>query len=131
MKILIVDDDEFSRTILSDILRDIGQCDMACNGYEAIDAFMQAGSDGAPYDLICLDLIMPEIDGLQVLRQIRTIEERESIDFADSVKVVMVSSMSDFEHIMMSFDSRRESYLLKPCTRQQLLEQLTAFGLGG
>ena len=131
MKFLIVDDVELSRVMLAEILRDFGQCDMACNGYEAIDAFMQARSDNAPYDLICLDIIMPELDGLQVLKQIRLIESREAENAHDAVKVLMVSSISDFEHITMSFDPRYEAYMIKPFVREHLFEHLATFGIIG
>lgn len=128
MKILIVDDDEFSRAILSDMLKTVGDCDLAANGYEALEAYVRASSTGAPYDLICLDIIMPEIDGLQVLRQIRAIETQNLISYPESVRVIMVSSMSDLEHIMMSFDSRCEAYMIKPFDRQLLLDQLLSLG---
>ena len=129
MKILIVDDDELSRAILCEILKDFGRCDCAANGKEALECFMASRTEGAPYDLICLDIIMPEIDGLQVLRQIRSIEVQDMIGSPDSVRVIMVSSMSDLEHIMMSFDSRYETYMIKPFDRQQLLDQLDFLGL--
>ena len=129
MKFLIVDDDKFCRVLLAEILSDFGQCDMACNGYEAIDAFMQARSDNVPYDLICLDIIMPELDGLQVLKQIRLIESREAENSHDTVKVLMVSSISDFEHITMSFDPRFEAYMIKPFVRAQLFEHLAALSV--
>lgn len=128
MRILIVDDDELSRVMLSEILKDIGHCDTAADGYQALAAFVRSRSEGTPYDLICLDIIMPEIDGLQVLRQIRAIEAENAIVFPNSVRVIMVSSMSDLEHIMMSFDSRCEAYMIKPFERQQLLDQLSFLG---
>ncbi|MEI6205910.1 MAG: response regulator [Desulfuromonadales bacterium] len=128
MRILIVDDEQFSRVMLSDLLGEYGQCDMAANGYEAIDAFMRARAEGAPYDLICLDIIMPEMDGQQVLKQIRSIEARDSVHGIDAVRVLVVSAMSDLEHIMMSFDSRYEAYMMKPVDRQQLVEHLALLG---
>jgi two-component system chemotaxis response regulator CheY len=128
MKILIVDDDEFSRVLLLDMLRDVGQCDMAINGYDAIDVFMRSRADGVPYDLICLDVIMPGIDGLQVLKQIRALEARDSISEAESVKVIMISSMSDLEHIMMAFNPACEAYMIKPFERSLLYEHLAMFG---
>lgn len=128
MKILIVDDDELSRVILSDMLKDMGSCDRAPGGKEALEMFTRSLEAGTLYDLICLDIIMPEIDGLQVLRQIRLIEAQHMINFPDSVRVIMVSSMSDLEHIMMSFDSRCEAYMIKPFDRQQLFDQLTSLG---
>ena len=128
MKILIVDDDKLSRVMLYNMLNSVGQCDMAINGYEAIDAFKRSHAEGAPYDLICLDVIMPDIDGLQVLKQIRAIETRDSIDASEAVKVIMVSSMSDLEHIMMSFNASCEAYMIKPFERNLLFEHLAAFG---
>jgi two-component system chemotaxis response regulator CheY len=129
MKILIVDDDELCRVMLSDMLDDLGECDQAKNGSEAIDAFARALSECAPYDLICLDIIMPEIDGLQVLKKIRAIEVENKVVFPDSVRVIMVSSMSDLEHIMASFDSRCEAYMIKPFERKQLINHLSLLGL--
>lgn len=128
MKILIVDDDEFSRVMLFEMLKHLGQCDMAVNGYEAIDAYMRAYSEGESYDLICLDVIMPEIDGIQVLKQIRSIEALNSVYYPDTVRILMVSSISELEHIMMSFDHRSEAYMVKPFENDQLLERLTALG---
>ncbi|MDD2364687.1 MAG: response regulator [Desulfuromonadaceae bacterium] len=128
MKILIVDDDGFSRSVLSEMLKTFGQCDQAADGYQAVDAYMKAALEGAQYDLICLDIIMPGMDGLQVLRHIRSIESENGISFPDSVRVIMVSSMSDLEHIMMSFDSRCEAYMIKPFDPQQLIDQLAFLG---
>ena len=128
MKILIVDDDEFSRVILFEMLKDVGQCDMACDGFEAIDFFMRSRTEGAPYDLVCLDYIMPEMDGHQVLKQIRSIELKDCSHTSDAVKVIMISSMSDLEHIMMAFDAKVEAFLLKPFHREQLLENLISLG---
>jgi len=129
MKILIVDDDELCRVMHLDMLDDLGECDLAANGSEAIEAFVRALSEGAPYDLICLDIIMPGIDGLQVLKKIRAIEAENNVVFPDSVRVIMVSSMSDMEHIMASFDSRCEAYMIKPFERRLLLNHLSLLGL--
>lgn len=129
MKILIVDDDELCRVMLSDMLDDLGECNLAANGSEAIEAFVRAHSEDAPYELICLDIIMPEIDGLQVLKRIRAIEAENNVFFPDSVRVIMVSSMSDMEHIMASFDSRCEAYMIKPFDRNQLIDHLSLLGL--
>ena len=65
MKALIVDDDFYSRNMIHEILRPVAQCDIAVNGEEAIEAFRRGMDAGEAYDLICLDLLMPELDGQQ------------------------------------------------------------------
>ena len=81
MKILIVDDDALSRKVLGDMLEELGQCDIVSNGIEAIDFFMRSITQKDLYDLVCLDIIMPEIDGIQVLKKIRDIEAQQSISY--------------------------------------------------
>lgn len=65
MKILIVEDDYASRRFLNKLLSDYGECDITVNGKEAVDAFMLSCLDEAPYQLICLDIMMPELDGIK------------------------------------------------------------------
>lgn len=74
MRILIVDD-ELSRKKAQRILSQHGQCDIAINGTEALDAFRLAHEEGKPYDLITMDILMPDIDGIEALKGIREWEE--------------------------------------------------------
>ena len=46
------------------------------DGMEAVDAFMMALEDGEPYDLVCLDIMMPVMDGYQALMGIRNLESK-------------------------------------------------------
>lgn len=79
MKILLAEDDFASRKFMTNYLEKYGDCDITVDGEEAVDAFLMALEDGEPYDLICLDVMMPVLDGYQALKAIRDIEkERES-----------------------------------------------------
>ena len=75
IKVLIVDDDFITRRILKSIFTPYGDCDIAINGEEAIQAFRLAREEKKPYDLICLDIMMPEIDGHEALMKIREMEK--------------------------------------------------------
>lgn len=120
-RILIVDDDAVCRALLSDMLAPVGKCDLACDGKEAIDAFRQALAEDRPYDLLCLDIMMPRIDGHLALRTMRQLE-RESAHGQDRhVKAIMTSALADASHCIQAFEEGCESYLAKPIREERLL----------
>jgi two-component system, chemotaxis family, chemotaxis protein CheY len=129
MKTLIVDDDELSRMLMSDILSPYGSCDTANNGIDAIALFEKALSGGVPYNLICLDILMPEMDGHQVLKQIRSIEDSRGIAAPDAVKIIMVTSESDVDIILKAYNIRCDVYVTKPFTRQLIVDKIRYLNL--
>ena len=89
MRVLVVEDDFTSRKILQKILGPYGEVDIAVNGLEAIQAFNQSLDGNNLYDLICMDIMMPEMDGQTALKKIRAIEKERGIQPAQEVKVIM------------------------------------------
>lgn len=130
MKILIVEDDFYCRKLMLACLAPLGECDAATNGAEAIAAFVAAQNEGNPYDLICLDIMMPEVDGIEALKKIRDIEERELwISRRHRCMIIMVTALEDMKTIMTSYHSLCDAYVMKPVEQQQLLEQVRLLGL--
>jgi two-component system chemotaxis response regulator CheY len=129
MKILIVDDDFTSRVVLQEILSPHGEYHMAVNGQEAIEAFMLAWHEGLRYDLICLDIKMPDVDGQVVLKGIRSMEESEGILPGNGVKIIMTTALSDKENVLTSFKELCDAYMVKPINKSKLLGYLQEFGL--
>ena len=66
------------------IILPFGETHLAADGEEAIEAFRLAMDENEPYDLICLDIMMPKIDGHQVLAEIRKIEEENHVLFSET-----------------------------------------------
>jgi two-component system, chemotaxis family, chemotaxis protein CheY len=129
MNCLIVDDDFTCRRILQAYLSKYGECHVAVNGQEAIEAFKTATEEKRPYDVITLDIMMPECDGHDVLKSIRQIEEDNNIFGSDSAKVIMTSALGDSENIRHAFRGQCEAYLVKPIDKQSLIQKLIEFGL--
>lgn len=129
MKTLIVEDDFVSRRVIQAILSPLGPCDIAVNGREGLQAFRLARDEGKPYDLVCLDIMMPEVDGMETLRRIREVEREAGVDGLAGVKVIMTTALSDFDSIMSSFRNQCEAYLVKPISRPALLEKVREIGL--
>ena len=130
MKILIVEDDFVSRTLLQEVLSPHGVCHAASNGKECLVAFEQALDSGKPYDLVCLDIMMPEMNGQEALERIRRIEHDRGIGGSDMVKVIMVTALGDAKNIMHSFmKGQCEAYLTKPIDGDELLAKCEQLGL--
>lgn len=130
MKTLIVEDDFLSRSLLSTLLSEYGICHVAVNGQEALHAVERGLEENDPYDLICLDIMMPVMDGQQALQEIRRIEERHGISGLDMVKVIMVNSVDDSNTIMKAFrQGQCEAYLTKPLDRGKLITLIRDLGL--
>jgi two-component system, chemotaxis family, chemotaxis protein CheY len=129
MRILIAEDEAISRELLNRLLSPYGQCDLVENGTQAVEAFMQAWHEGPKYDLVCLDIMMPEVDGQIALKGIRTMEESEGVLVGDGVKIIMVTALSDKENVFTAFKGLCDAYLVKPIDKAKLLKHLKEFGL--
>lgn len=130
MKTLVVEDDFTSRTLLQKILASYGECDIAVNGDEAIKAFCFAMEQKIPYDLICLDIMMPMLDGQQALKAIREVEKEKRIKGPDEVKVIMTTALEDPKTVIESYyKGGATSYLVKPLDRKKLMTEIRKLGL--
>jgi two-component system chemotaxis response regulator CheY len=126
---LIVDDDPVCRQLLKEILSHYGRCDVAYDGQEAVDAVRLALDDGAPYDLVCLDIMMPGSSGHDALRAIRAVEQERGIGGSDGVKVIMTTALRDSKHCVRAFCEGCESYVTKPIREGDLLARMRDLGL--
>lgn len=129
MKILIVDDEIVSRIKVQTILSEIGECDAAANGNEALEAFHLAHEEGKPYDLITMDILMPDIDGIEALKKIREWEESHNIRLGQGVKVVMLTASKTSDSVFSSFNQGCEAYVVKPFDKEALTKALGELGL--
>jgi two-component system chemotaxis response regulator CheY len=130
MRILIVDDDFLSRRILTKLLAPYGVCEVAVNGVEAIGAFTLAQAENSSYQLICLDIMMPEMDGQEVLKIIRTKEKEAGIPQIKEVKIIMTSALDKPKDVFAAYyHGGCTSYLRKPIERENLYKILDEFGI--
>ncbi len=123
---LIVEDEFVSRYITQEFLSPLGTCHIAVNGFEAILAFKSALVERRPYDLVCLDIMMPGMTGTEVAREMRRLEAE--IGAAKSCRIVMTTAVSDKEIIVELFQKRLcDAYLIKPILREKLYELIQKF----
>ena len=121
MKCLIVEDELKCRHIFKELLSSFGECDVAVNGQEAIDSFRLAHELKRPYDVIFMNVMMPVVDGLTALREIRSLEKGMGIPPGLKVKVVMMTAPGDPRAVIKAFkEGEANSFLVKTITKKKL-----------
>jgi two-component system chemotaxis response regulator CheY len=129
MKALIVEDDFLSRMLLQGLLKPYVVPDIAVNGKEAVEAVRISLENKEPYNLICMDIMMPEMDGQEALRHIRDLEKMDGILPTDGVKVIMITALDDKKNIMTAFREQCDTYLVKPLDKTKLVAALETLKL--
>ncbi|MBP3505097.1 MAG: response regulator [Lachnospiraceae bacterium] len=114
MNILIVEDDFVSRKFMTKFLSKYGTCQTAEDGELAINMYKEAVKSGKPFDLICMDILMPKLDGYETLEQIRKFEEEQGFTRQQEVKVIMTSGMDTSTNAMKAFELGCVAYTSKP-----------------
>lgn len=129
MRILIAEDDMISRKFLFKYLSQYGECDLVVDGLEALDAYMMSLKDSKPYDLICLDIMMPKVDGVKVLKNIRDMEIQKGVLPKQRTKVIMTTALAETQFVQKAFDYGCNAYAAKPIDIEKLLEVLRNLNL--
>jgi Response regulators consisting of a CheY-like receiver domain and a winged-helix DNA-binding domain len=129
MKVLIVEDDSTSRKLLFKLLSQYGECDQVIDGLEAMDAFMLSLREKDPYDLICLDIMIPKVDGLKVLKAIRDLETQRGFLPRRRVKIILATVLAETERVKNALEIGCDGYLPKPIDANKLKELLKDLGL--
>ena len=128
MKMLIVDDDVSTRQLLKAILMSFGTCDLAADGREAVELVSKAIEKKEIYDIIFLDIMMPELNGHEALLEIRNLEDINNIHIGNGSKIVMQTCLDDKDNILSSFREGCEYYIMKPYNSQKIIELMKKMG---
>ena len=129
MKILLAEDDFVTRKFMTEFLSKYGECDVTVDGMEAVDAFMMALEDDEPYDLVCLDIMMPTMDGYQALMGIRNLEKERNITGDKQVKIIMTTALNEEKNVKMAFELGCTVYSGKPIDKEKFEQVLKRFDL--
>ncbi|PCI23679.1 MAG: hypothetical protein COB67_12495 [SAR324 cluster bacterium] len=124
MKFLVVDDDLINRRLLGALLSKYGESDFAVNGEEATRFYQRNLESKQYYDVVFLDIMMPEMNGHEALKRMREIENEFGVHLGHGAEVVMVSALGDRRNVLSAFSEGCEYYLVKPIDQAKLDEML-------
>jgi two-component system chemotaxis response regulator CheY len=120
MRALVVDDSKSMRMIIGKVLREIGfEVAEAGDGQQALDRL----NHGEEVQLILLDWNMPVMNGYQLVCAIRT-----NVLLGD-IRIMMVTTETSMANIQQALDAGANEYLMKPFTKELLLEKIALLGL--
>ena len=129
MKILIAEDDRVSRTFLQKFMQGYGEVEVAVDGMEAVDMYMDSIKKNDRYDLLCLYIMMPKVDGLKVLKVIRQIEKQQNIPAEEHLKIIMMTALADVGYVDEAFRQGCDAYASKPVDTEKVQEVMIKLGL--
>lgn len=130
MKILLAEDDFASRKFMSKLLGEYGECDVTVNGLETVDAFVMALEDEKEdnYELLVLDVMMPMLDGYQVLDTIKNKEKDKGVADEKRIKVIMTTALNDEMNVRKAMDMGCDAYVGKPVNVEKFTSLLERLG---
>ncbi|OGH02791.1 MAG: hypothetical protein A2557_02960 [Candidatus Lambdaproteobacteria bacterium RIFOXYD2_FULL_56_26] len=127
MRILVIDDEKHSADLLAKILSPWSTVEIALSGKEGLTLFTQGLDHQTPFDLVFLDIVMPDLNGHQVLEGIRRIEAQRN--HREETPVVIATVKEDGHTILQSFAAGAQHFFTKPYDRQAIFELLKEQGL--
>jgi len=120
MRVLVVEDEPDLARVLAEGIRSDGYAvDVSLTGEEALDKL-----SSAPYDIVCLDLNLPDMDGREVCRRIQADTSR--LDESDPPRILMVTARDSLADRVAGLDDGADDYLVKPFDLSELLARLRA-----
>ncbi len=105
-----------------------GECDLAIDGVDALDYCMAAWKNNEPYDLLCLDVMMPKADGLKVLKVIRAIEAQQQIPVENRLRIMVMTALADVSYVDEAFKLGCDAYATKPIDTEKVNEVIQNLG---
>lgn len=129
MKILIAEDDFITGQVMLEILSSYGNCDLVTDGQAAINYVQKSIESNDPYNVLFLDIMMPEKTGQEALDEIRNIEYNAGFKGLDCLKVIMTTALDDFENIRNAFKNQCDGYIVKPIDVEKIVSKLNELEL--
>ncbi|MEO5364357.1 MAG: response regulator [Magnetococcus sp. DMHC-8] len=133
-KVLIVDDHPPSVVLLQSMLEGVCDCAVATSGQDALMLFQQAQTDGDPFDVVLLDIFMPDLDGIETLKRLRKLEmsHREVQLFGRQTGLtrIIMQTISDNPQDFLDayLEGRCNGYIQKPYSREEIIAKVCATG---
>ena len=121
MRFLVIDDEFVALNRVVALLTPHGECEAATHASQALEMFRAALKEGAPYNLVTVDIDIPGQDGVELLREMRSLER---VAHMVPTKIIMVTADNSETNVRRARGAHCDAYLVKPVTKQALTTKL-------
>jgi CheY-like chemotaxis protein len=122
LSVLVAEDNEINALLLRSLLSRLGHdVVITTNGEEALESWLAAKSAGAPYDLVLMDIQMPQLDGVETTKRIRG---REAGQPGRRTPILALTANTLVEDRYACFEAGMDGFLIKPLDREKLADAL-------
>ena len=122
LAILVAEDNEINALLMRSLLTRLGhQAVITGNGEEALQSWLDARAAGAPYDLVLMDIQMPQLGGIETTRKIRSLEAGQP---GRPTPILALTANTLAEDRYACFEAGMDGFLIKPLDREKLTEAL-------
>jgi PAS domain S-box-containing protein len=122
LSVLVAEDNEINALLMRSLLTRLGhQAVITTNGDEALESWLAAKSAGAPYDLVLMDIQMPQLDGIETTKRIRA---REAGQPGRRTPILALTANTLVEDRYACFEAGMDGFLIKPLDREKLVDAL-------
>ena len=122
LSVLVAEDNEINALLMRSLLTRLGHhAVIATNGEAALESWLAAKSAGAPYDLVLMDIQMPQLDGIETTRRIRSVEAGQP---GRRTPILALTANTLVEDRYACFEAGMDGFLIKPLDREKLADAL-------
>src|SRR6202035_5065884 len=126
LTVLVAEDNEINALLMRSLLTRLGhQAVIATNGEAALESWLAAESAGTPYDLVLMDIQMPQLDGIETTKRIRA---REAAQLGRQTPILALTANTLVEDRYACFEAGMDGFLVKPLDREKLADALNRLG---
>ena len=122
LSILVAEDNEINALLMRSLLTRLGHhAVITTNGEQALESWLSARAAGTPYDLVLMDIQMPQLDGIETTKRIRA---REAGQPGRQTPILALTANTLVEDRYACFEAGMDGFLIKPLDREKLAEAL-------
>jgi CheY-like chemotaxis protein len=122
LSVLVAEDNEINALLMRSLLTRLGHRSViTTNGEAALESWLSAESAGSPYDLVLMDIQMPQLDGIETTKRIRA---REATQPGRHTPILALTANTLVEDRYACFEAGMDGFLIKPLDRDKLAEAL-------
>ena len=129
MNILVIEDDSTTHELIKTILSAYNDVVIEETGMAGIERFTDAMINFTYFDVVMVDLGLPDIDGTYTLKLLKRFEKVKAINSSNQAKIIAMTATADENKVKECLMSGCSGFIIKPVTKENLNKALSPYGV--